>query len=52
VVYRRVKDGFQREVYGGLKAVIPLPEIDGELPLAELYEAIEFPTEGKDESAE
>jgi hypothetical protein len=41
-----------REVYAGLDSVIPLPEIDIELPLAEVYEEIEFsPEEGEEESA-
>jgi Uma2 family endonuclease len=42
VVYRRTEQGFVREVYEGLDAVLPLPEIDVELPLAEIYEAVEF----------
>jgi hypothetical protein len=29
-------------LYEGLDAVIPLPEIDTELPLAEIYESVEF----------
>src|SRR5215510_10389543 len=45
VVFRRTEQGFIREVYGGLDAVLPLPEIDIELPLAEIYEAIEFTPE-------
>jgi len=42
VVYRRSEQGFSREIYAGLKASIPLHEIDIELPLAELYEGVEF----------
>src|SRR5688500_7950536 len=42
VVYRRSEHGFSREVYSGMEAVIPLPEIDTELPLAEVYEQVEF----------
>ena len=35
----------------GLDAVLPLPEIGIELPLAEIYEAVEFyPEPGDDES--
>lgn len=48
VAFRRTEHGFVREVYEGLAAVIPLPEIDTVLPLAEMYEAVEFrpePTE-------
>src|SRR5206468_3018091 len=42
VVFRRTEKGFTREVYEGLEAVIPLAEIEAELPLAEIYEAVEF----------
>jgi hypothetical protein len=34
--------GFVREVYAGLDAVLPLGEIGVELPLAEIYETLEF----------
>ncbi len=39
---RQVDGGFQIEHYTGLDAVIPLPEIEAILPLAEIYEQIEF----------
>ncbi|MEN1681679.1 MAG: Uma2 family endonuclease [Planctomycetota bacterium] len=42
-VYRRGEAGFAAEQYTGLDAVIPLTEIDAELPLASLYERVEFP---------
>lgn len=42
VAYRRTIHGFVREEYVGLDAVIPLPEIQIELPLAEIYEGVEF----------
>lgn len=42
VVFRRTDHGFVREVYEGLDAVIPLPEIDIALPLAEVYEGVDF----------
>lgn len=42
VVYRRTERGFVREVYAGDEAAIPLPEIDIELPLAEIYDGVEF----------
>ena len=42
VVFRRGERGFVREVYTGLDAVIPLPEIACELPLAEVYDGVEF----------
>ena len=41
VALRRTENGFVREAYEGLDAVIPLPEIDTELPLSEIYEAVE-----------
>jgi Uma2 family endonuclease len=45
VVFRRTEQGFVREVHQGLEAVIPLPEIDVELPLAEMYDGVEFTPE-------
>jgi Uma2 family endonuclease len=50
VVFRRVGDNFVREVYQGLDAVVPLGEIGIELPLAEIYEAVEFVPEREDEN--
>lgn len=42
-VYRRgPSGGFLTEHYSGLEDSVPLPEIDGTLPLAEIYEGIEF----------
>jgi Uma2 family endonuclease len=49
VAYRRTKDGFVREVYEGLDAVLPLGEIGIDLPLAEIYETVKFAPE-QDES--
>ena len=49
VVYRRTKKGFVREVYQGLDAVLPLPEIGIDLPLAEIYETVQFLPEEEDE---
>jgi hypothetical protein len=48
VVFRRTEQGFVREIYEGLHAVIPLHEIDIELPLAEIYEAFEFVPEDEE----
>ncbi|HZZ81087.1 MAG TPA: Uma2 family endonuclease [Gemmataceae bacterium] len=45
IVFRRGPKEFAREVYHGLDAVIPLTEIEIELPLAEIYERIEFSPE-------
>ncbi|MEM8864492.1 MAG: Uma2 family endonuclease [Planctomycetota bacterium] len=42
VAYRRSESGFQSELYRGQEAVIPLAEVDAELPLAELYERVKF----------
>jgi len=47
-VYRRTESGFVREAYEGLDAVIPLGEIDIELPLAEIYRGVEFVAEPSD----
>jgi Uma2 family endonuclease len=39
---RKSEGGFAIESHSGLDAVIPLPEIDASLPLAELYEQVVF----------
>jgi Uma2 family endonuclease len=44
--YRRTPGGFIREVHSGLEAIIPLPSIETELPLAEIYERVIFPSPG------
>lgn len=51
VVHRRTEKGFVREVYEGLDAIIPLPEIESELPLAEIYDGVEFVPEPDDDEA-
>jgi Uma2 family endonuclease len=51
VAFRRTEHGFVREVYQGLEAVLPLGEIDIHLPLAEIYEGVDFtpePEEGEE----
>ncbi|MBI3926082.1 MAG: Uma2 family endonuclease [Armatimonadetes bacterium] len=48
VAFRRTEQGFVREVYQGFEAVLPLPEIEIELPLAEIYEAVELGPEDED----
>jgi Uma2 family endonuclease len=48
--YRRTASGFAREEYEGLEAVIPLGEIDTELPLAEIYEGVTFVPEEENEA--
>lgn len=52
VVHRRTADGWITERYAGLDAVIPLPEIDCQLPLADLYEKVEFPPQQVREDGE
>jgi Uma2 family endonuclease len=51
VAYRRTESGFVREVYEGLEAVVPLGEIGIDLPLADLYEAVELGPEPEDEAS-
>jgi Uma2 family endonuclease len=48
VAYRRTEHGFVREVYEGLEAVLPLPEIEADLPLTEIYDGVEFVPEAAD----
>jgi Uma2 family endonuclease len=38
---RKPEGGFAVEIFTGLDAVIPLPEIEAELPLSDLYERID-----------
>lgn len=46
IAYRRGPGGeFGREIFTGLDATIPLPEIGLSLPLAELYEGVDFAPE-------
>jgi Uma2 family endonuclease len=49
VVFRRTDEGFVREVYSGLDAVIPLGEVGLELPLSEIYDGVEFTPEVAEE---
>jgi Uma2 family endonuclease len=44
VIYRRSPQGFVRELYEGMEAVLSLPEIKIDFPLVEIYEAVEFPS--------
>ena len=45
IVFRRTPNGFTREVHAGLDAMLSLSEIDAELPLAEMYDGVEFSPE-------
>jgi len=49
VVLRRTEHGFVREVYQGLDAVLPLREIEIDLPLADIYEGVEFVPEPEEQ---
>ncbi len=42
VIYRRTGQQFVPEVYEGIDAVVPLPEIGADLPLAEIYQGMNF----------
>ena len=48
IVFRRTEAGFVRDVYEGLEAVLPLPELSIVLPLAEVYVGVEFVPETED----
>jgi len=50
VAYRRTEHGFAREVHQGLDAVLSLPEIGIDLPLADIYEGVEFAPEAEEET--
>lgn len=45
VIFRRTEHGFVRETLEGPSAVLALPEIEIDLPLAEVYEGVEFTPE-------
>ncbi len=49
-VHRRGEQGFVHETYSSLGAVIPLGEIETDLPLAEVYDGVEFSPEEDDAS--
>lgn len=51
VTFRRTKTGFIGEVHEGLDAILPLPEIGIDLPLAEIYETVEFAPEPEQDEA-
>lgn len=42
VAYRRTEKGFDPEIFQGLESTVPLPEVEAELALAEVYDEIEF----------
>ncbi len=49
VAFRRTEHGFVGELYQGLDAVVPLGEIETELPLADVYAGVEFTPELEEE---
>jgi Uma2 family endonuclease len=49
-LHRRTEQGFVQETHAELDAVIPLPEIGVELPLAEMYDGVEFAPEPDDDN--
>jgi Uma2 family endonuclease len=51
VAFRRTEGDFVREVYLGMDATLPLAEIGIDLPLAEIYEGVDFITEPEDDPA-
>jgi Uma2 family endonuclease len=51
VAFRRTEGGFVREVHEGLDAVLPLGEVGTDLPLAEIYETVEFAPEPEEDAA-
>ena len=48
VAFHRTEEGFVRGVYDRLDDILPLDEIGIELPLAEIYEGVEFTPEADD----
>lgn len=51
VVFRRTEHGFVREIHEGLDAIVPLREVEIDLPLAEIYEAVAFTPELDEDEA-
>ena len=49
VAYRRTHHGFVREVFRDLEAVIPIPEIETDLPMTEIYQRVQFGLDSEDE---
>lgn len=47
VGYRRTDQGFVREVHHGLEAVVGVSDLGIELPLAEIYERVQFGPEAE-----
>lgn len=45
LAFRRTEQGFVREVFQGLQALVPLAEVGAELSLADLYDGLELTPE-------
>jgi Uma2 family endonuclease len=50
VVYRRTENGFVREVFQGHDAVLPLRDIEIDLPLAEVYDGVDCSPEPEEDA--
>jgi len=48
VAFRRTDQGFIREIFQGLEAVIPIPELNLGLQLTDIYERVEFGPDPED----
>jgi len=42
VVHRRTATGFDRSIVAGVDGIVSLPEVDIDLPLAEVSEGVDF----------
>jgi Uma2 family endonuclease len=51
LAFRRTQNGFVREAYEGLDALLPLGEIGIDLPLADIYETVQFIPEPDEDDA-
>jgi Uma2 family endonuclease len=52
VMYHRTDSGFVPRQYEGPEAMVPLEAIGSQLPLADLYERVDFQVQEQDDSAE
>jgi Uma2 family endonuclease len=49
--YRRTAEGFVQEVYDGQDGIVPLGEIETELPLSEVFRGVVFAPEKEDDNS-
>ena len=52
IAFRRTDQGFVRQVLQGLDAALPLAGISPDVSLAEIYEGVDFPPQGYEETAQ